>query len=672
MSNRDTPQPLISDDSETMNRRQFLQGSLAVAAAASASFVLAKCGSDSETAEPKSENTLPATPEGKRPNILILMCDEMRFPPIYESEATKDFRRKYLQTQNLLRGNGIEFTRHYAASTACVPSRASLLTGHYPSLHGTSQTYGAAKDPFDPGVFWLDPDSVPTFGDYFRTGGYRTFWRGKWHISAADMDVPGTHTPLPSYDTTTGAPDPAAEELYTSADRLDPFGFSGWIGPEPHGASPFDSGSSVPDGQQGRDIAFAQQTVKLIQELDQDPSSAPWLIVSSFVNPHDICLWGLWANLGFGPEFEFDIEDIVPYDEENPRQQQLFDPKLFEQTLNDNLTTKPGCQKSFQESYGQWIQPILENPVTLNQYYRYYYQLHKNVDEEMMKVLEALLGSRFMDDTIVIFTSDHGDMLGAHGNQHQKLYQAYEETVRVPLIIWCPKLINGSRTIENLTSHIDLMPTLLGLAGIDPEPIREQLALDYSNARPCVGRNLSPLILGQVKPTSVNDPIFFMTDDDPSRGLNIENWMGITKDSVIQPNHVETVVARLDDGKVWKYSRYFDNPQFWTNPGTPGDSGVQDVIQKQVDPNPKPDDPQPATVRVEVTVKVTPVPEEFEMYNLTDDPMELENLYNATLPLPEQLVLAQLLQEHCAQKRLTPCSDDVPGQPICGQSVCSE
>ena len=255
---------------------------------------------------------------------------------------------------------------------------------------------------------------------------------------------------------------------------------------------------------------------------------------------------------------------------------------------------------------------------------------------------------------------------------HQKMYQAYEETVRVPLIIWSPKLFSSPRAIEALTSHIDLVPTLLGLAGIDPEPIRKQLALDYSDARPFVGRDLSSLILGQVDPTSLNEPVFFMTDDDAARGLNSDNWMGIAKDSVIQPNHIEAVVARLDDGKVWKYTRYFDNPQFWTSPGTPGDPGVQDVIKQQVDPNPGPDDPQPATVGLEVTVKVMPVPDEFEMYNLTDDPLELNNLYNATDPLPEQGVLEQLLQQQCAQKRLTPCSGDVPGQPICGQAACSE
>jgi choline-sulfatase len=60
----------------------------------------------------------------------------------------------------------------------------------------------------------------------------------------------------------------------------------------------------------------------------------------------------------------------------------------------------------------------------------------------------------------------------------------------------------------------------------------------------------------------------FLADDDPSRGLNQDNWTGIPYYSVIQPNHIETVIARLN-GKVWKYTRYFDNPQFWSTPGDP-------------------------------------------------------------------------------------------------------
>ena len=654
MSDGDKPKQPESDNSNAFTRRRFLQGTIAAATGVLALPEAGQGAAVQTSGVSQSANVF----QGKRPNFLILMCDEMRFPPIYESQETKKFRQQYLQTQNFLRQNGADFQRHYAASVACVPSRASIYTGQYPSLHGASQTTGAAKESFDPDVFWLDPNSVPTFGDYFRAAGYSTFWRGKWHASDADMLVPGTHSQLLSYNSSTGAPSSSAESLYQSSDRLDRYGFSGWIGPEPHGKAPLNSGSSVPPGQQGRDIGFAQQAQKLIRQLDHDNRTKPWFIVSSFVNPHDITLWGLWVNTGQAGDFDFHLEPgVVPFE--------LFDPVLFQKTVNDNLATKPSAQASYQQSYAQWMQPILSDPVTLEQYYRYYYQLQKNVDEQMMTVLQTLLGSRFKDDTVVLFFSDHGDLLGSHFGMHQKWYTAYEEAIRVPLIIWNKKLFPKPRSIENLTSHIDLLPTLLGLAGISPEPIRQTLAKDHSDALPLVGRDLSPLLTGQVNPASVNQPLYFMTDDDPSRGLNQDNWTGIAYNSVVQPSHIESVIARLN-GKIWKYTRYFDSSQFWSVPGTPNDPndpGVEDVVSLQKTPTPT----QAGTYELpfQVTVKQTPRPDEFEMYNVSDDPLELQNLYNDGIHTSQQNQLAQLLQQQRCAKRLVPSSGNVPGQPTC-------
>lgn len=645
--------PHQQDSTSDLSRRRFLQGSLATASGA--------------LALPRSASAAAKSPGKSRPNFLIIMCDEMRYPPVYESAETKVFRQRYLRTQNLLRQNGVEFQRHYAASVACSPSRASLYTGQYPSLHGVTNTSGAAKRPFDPDIFWLDPNSVPTLGEYFRVAGYNTHWRGKWHASEADMWVPGTHDQILSYDPNTGAPDRAKQALYSGSDRLDRHGFSGWIGPEPHGSAPLNSGSSVPPGQQGRDVGFAQQSAALIQQLARNPSDKPWVVVSSFVNPHDIALWGLWANLGFGGEFDFQIEPYVPL--------MPFDPAQFGQTMNDDLSTKPSAQASYQKSYAQWMQPILSDPETLRRYYRYYYQLQKNVDDQMMTVLQALLASPHRDDTIVIFTSDHGELLGSHFGMHQKWYTAYDEALRVPLIIYNEKLFPSPRTVDTLTSHIDFLPTLLGLAGINPERARLELEKDHSDALPLVGRDLSPMVVGDVDPDNVNDPLYFMTDDDPSRGLNQANWVGISYNSVIQPNHIETVIARLN-GKVWKYSRYFDNPQFWSAPGDPTvptdpvNPSIDDVIFEQKGPTPKAPpfgspDYGPSPIAYEVTVKSTPRPEEYEMYNVSDDPMELSNLYNDGVNGATQALLARLLvQQRCA-KRLVPKSGDVPGQPTC-------
>ena len=135
-----------------------------------------------------------------KPNILLIMTDEERYPPPYETDQVKSFRREQLTARESIRSRGLEFHRHYAGSTACTPSRATLFTGQYPSLHGVSSTDGTAKQSSDPGMHWLDPDSVPTLGDWFRAGGYKTHYRGKWHISFSDLVIPGTHEGLKASD----------------------------------------------------------------------------------------------------------------------------------------------------------------------------------------------------------------------------------------------------------------------------------------------------------------------------------------------------------------------------------------------------------------------------------------------------------------------------------------
>jgi choline-sulfatase len=387
--------------------------------------------------------------------------------------------------------------------------------------------------------------------------------------------------------------------------------------------------------------------------------------------------------------FEFKIDESL--DPPVPAADDLFTPSFEEsmsENLNDPLKKKPKAQASYRDTYHVWLNPVLDD----EQYSRYYYQLHKNVDGEMMKVFTALQNSRYKDDTIVVFTSDHGEMLVAHGGMHQKMYQAYEETTRVPLMIWYPKLIKGPRSVDALTSHADLAPTLLGLAGIDLDQIsqiRQMLAVNHSDAVPFVGRDLSPLILGQGDESDFDDPVYYMTDDDPSRGLHMYRRIGVGYRPVVEPNHVETVIARLDDGHLWKYSRYFDNPQYWSSPGTPGIDDpatpgvdVKDVLHVQVqeDPAPPPPDVMPAWTPLgyEAIAKDRPEEDDFEMYDLDDDPTELTNLYedDPATALPQQAILAQLLDDQRTQKRLTPCSGVVLGQdcnrpPACDQQ-CGE
>ena len=351
-----------------------------------------------------------------RPNVLLIMTDEERYPPPYEPDSVRSFRKSQLTARESIRARGLEFHRHYAGSTACVPSRATLFTGQYPSLHGVTSTDGIAKQNTDPGMQWLDPNTVPTLGDWFRAGGYRTHYRGKWHVSFADLTIPGSHEGLKASDDD-GNPLPEAVEAYNKANRLDPFGFSGWIGREPHGADKSDCGTV-------RDGVFAEQVVELFGDLAASRSDGPWLTVASFVNPHDIAFSGFgWEQmLQFGPP-----DDTVPDVPESPSQ---LDP----------FTGRPACQERFK---AVWPQMVFDTATDLG-YRRLYYYLLKLVDKAIGRILEALEQSGMADDTIVVFTSDHGDLLGAHGGLIQKWCNAFDEATRVPLLIAGPGIEPGT------------------------------------------------------------------------------------------------------------------------------------------------------------------------------------------------------------------------------------
>jgi choline-sulfatase len=599
---------------------------------------------------PKAEAARNATAAAKKPNILFLLVDEQRYPTAYESAALAEFRAAHMPAQAGLAKRGITFERHYVASVACVPSRTSLYTGHYPSLHGVANTDGAAKAAEDPDMHWLLPGSVPTLGHYLRHGGYRTFWKGKWHAHEADLRVPGTSQAVTSYDAN-GVTDPAKESVYVAADVLDPFGFSGWVGPEPHGSDPLRSGSSAGPGKQGRDPAIAAQAVRQLQDLDAGDDPSPWFLMTSFTNPHDIALWGFFSNLAADRQgqYDFSVPDTVPAEP--------FDRSLFGRTRLEKLDDKPSCQKSYRDAYSQFMQPSFAG----NDYYRFYYRLHADVDRHLGEVLSALDATRFRDNTIIVFTSDHGDLLGAHGGLHQKWYMAYEEAVRVPLVVVTPGR-GDARTVPIPTSHVDIVPTLLGLAGIDAEAARKAIAGGFTDAMPLVGRNLAPLIAGEADAAKLAGPIYFMSDDDPSRGLDQRNFIGIRYDSVAQPNHVETVIATID-GELWKYSRYFDHPRYWSSPGTPGADGVRDVVN--VLKGREGEDAGQARRIYEERVKTQPTPAEYEMYNVTADPMELENLAGKAEWKERESMLRVLLVEQCTLKRLVPQSGAVPGETGC-------
>lgn len=537
----------------------------------------------------------------KRPNVLLFMVDELRYPTVYDGPVLREWMNRNLRAQGALRANGVDFRRHYVQSAACAPSRTSIFTGQYPSLHGVTQTDGIGKTTYDPGMFWLDPDMVPTLGDYFRAAGYRTHWRGKWHISHEDISVPGTHNSLLS-NRANGTPIVENTDLYRRANKLDKFGFDGWIGPEPHGSNQANCGWV-------RDPLYAKETHELLDRLEEENSSEPWLIVNSYVNPHDIVFFGLiWKMWGLPYPTDADVPPIPP-----------------PPTQNEDLGTKPRAQQSYVDTYGQMFFP----QPTVDLYRQFYYYLQRESENHVYGVYEHLLRSRFADDTIIVFTADHGEMLGAHGGMHQKWYQAYEETIHVPLIISGKPVTERARNVDGITSHADLLPTLLGLAGIDAEEAAREVAKTHGETRRLVGRDLSSVVRGDAH-VPHGDPVYFMTLDDVAQGLSQitgqRQWRNVQP-----PNQVEAIVVELD-GVLWKYVRYTQDVIAYANITNPAINQLQQIY--------------------------THVPHQYEQYKVTDDPTEVCNLAwpgNETAESKAvRPTLEKLLHEQRALKRLEP------------------
>jgi arylsulfatase A-like enzyme len=470
-----------------------------------------------------------------RPNVLFIMTDEERYAPPYEAEALAEFRRTQLPARERLRAQSRELHRHYVGATACTPSRTTLFTGQYASLHGVADTDGLAKAATDPSMHFLDPDTVPTMGDWFRAAGYRTHYRGKWHISHPDLVIPGTHESLRVNDAD-GVLDPAAVDAYRRADRLDPYGFSGWIGREPHGADKADTGIV-------RDGVFAQEVVDLFGEIAASDDAAPWLAVASFVNPHDIAFTGAaWSVLGFPP-----VADSIPEIPEAPSQ-------------SDSFAGRPDCQRQFKEVWPKVLYP--QHPD--GEYRRLYHFLQVLVDAAIMRVLDELEAHGLDENTIVVFTSDHGDLLGSHGGLLQKWHNAFDEAIRVPLLVSGPGVDTDARDVQIATSHLDLLPTLLGLAGVDVDVTAGEVARHHVETQPFVGRDLSGLLGGSSTEADVDAPVYFMTEDQITMGLRRVNlFTGDPFEPVGEPGKVESVITRLATGaddtlELWKCNRYYD------------------------------------------------------------------------------------------------------------------
>ena len=258
---------------------------------------------------------------------------------------------------------------------------------------------------------WLDPDSVPTLGDWFRAGGYKTHYRGKWHISHADLVVPGTHDSLMASDVNgerhprrrRGLPQgrPARPVRLLRVDRpRTPRCLEGRLRQRAGRSLRRAGGRPVRRARAGA----TRRPVARGRLVRQSPRHRVQRDVVGADSPR------------FSPP-----DGSVPDIPAAPSQA-------------DSFAGRPPCQEQFK---AVWPKVTYEQSADIA-YRRLYYYLHQVVDEAIDRILKALHDAGLADDTIVVLTSDHGDLVGAHGGMMQKWYNAYEEAIHVPLVVAGP------------------------------------------------------------------------------------------------------------------------------------------------------------------------------------------------------------------------------------------
>jgi arylsulfatase A-like enzyme len=331
---------------------------------------------------------------GRRPNILLVMTDQQ-----FADAMSCAMGDEYIKTPNIdsIAGSGMRFTRAYCSNPLCVPSRTSIFTGRFCHEHGKQINATTPK---------LDSEEFPNIGMVLRGAGYVTGYCGKWHL------------PYPSK------------------------------GPE----SGFDFRSHLSGS--GNDPKIAGPATGFI-ERNRDKA---FLLVCSFMNPHNICQYGRGHVLPDG-----DIGEPPPVG------QCPEAPSNLEKAENQSDALEAVWQGRLRAVWrrgGRMFAPL--DKWTADDWRRYrwaYYRMVELVDRELGKILSALSGAGLEGRTVIIFTSDHGDGLGSHRWAQKNMF--YDECSRVPLIVSQMGVTKAGTTDYLASNGIDLMPTICDYAGAD-------------------------------------------------------------------------------------------------------------------------------------------------------------------------------------------------------------
>ncbi len=372
----------------------------------------------------------------KKPNILMIMADQLA------AQALSVYGNGICKTPNLerLATQGVTFTNNYSNNPLCVPSRASMLTG---KLTPEIKVYDNANE---------IASSLPTMAHYMRALGYQTFLSGKMHFIGPDQ--------LHGFE----------ERLTTDVYPADFQWIADWsAGPAfvPSGTAlngVVEAGPCIRTMQEDYDDDVEFQARRKIFDLARQEDGKPFFGVISFTSPHTPFnvaqrFWDLYDHEQIGlPEVP-----AIPFAELDYFSKALF----FAHGRHRHSVTEEHLRKARHA----------------------YFAMISYLDEKIGNILDQLDETGLRENTVVMFTSDHGEMLGERGMWFKQCF--WEWSARVPLVISVPGGRQNERVAVN-TSLVDLLPTQIGLAGGTaglPEEMVDGLA----------GTDLGALLIGDEK-----------------------------------------------------------------------------------------------------------------------------------------------------------------------------
>jgi arylsulfatase len=465
------------------------------------------------------------------PNILFVLSDQERswswLPPTVR-----------LPWRERLRAEGLTLDNHWTHSAPCSPSRTTIQTGlHVPE-------HGVADNTVFPWHQGLDP-AVPTMGSALRAGGYRSSYIGKWHVS---------YGPQPD---------------------MEAYGYSDWEGNDQHFMGWAGTGIHF-------DPVIADNAAHWLRtNAAPGASSEPWFLTVALVNPHDV----MWFPID-QPDYRAahpdelasvrevlagarwkDGDTLPAYDEDYPEVVEAL-PASFD----DDLISKPACQRQWRwdQQHGLWGHIDPADTHAWRRHLDYYVRLHELADESLGTVLSALEEAGAWDDTVIVFSSDHGDMCGSHGLRSKGPF-VYDEIMKVPAVVKAPGVTRPGAVSTALSSHVDLARTICGLAGVEAPPAMR-------------GVDLGPVLADPA--ASVRDQVLFCHATAHTSNIRSTRWS----------------IRGSFDGR-YKYARYFG-----VGGGLPND----DFSGK----------PTPMLYGPDAAFE----DQEHELYDLQEDPHELVNL----------------------------------------------